>query len=118
MVTPSSIVLNSSDEIIKFSVKNTGNRSVHYEIMILDMEHFKLTCPRSFSLAPGITKFIKIQHVYHANKCTASPQIIQIVDGNGVKNYVHMRCFKNEHTEEKKVSLQETLILEKLTVNE
>lgn len=53
-----------SEQSHKLAIKNTGLKTISYETVISDQEHFKLASAyRSFSLAPGITKNITIKHI-------------------------------------------------------
>lgn len=92
-VSPTNIVLKPNEEMVKFYVKNTSFRSSRYEIFINDVEHFKILSPRTFNLAPGIMKNIRVQHIL-TQKCNSEPQAIQVVDASGFRQYVHFQCFQ------------------------
>ena len=62
-VTPTQLNLANQQDTFCIAVKNTGSRTCHYEVFVPDCSHFKINGDRTFSLAPGITKNIKIKHI-------------------------------------------------------
>jgi len=62
-VTPTELNLASFQEVFTLAVKNVGSRTCHYEVFVPDCSHFKINGDRTFSLAPGITKNVKIKHI-------------------------------------------------------
>jgi hypothetical protein len=110
IISPTNIILQPNEETVKFSVKNTSIRSTRYEIFINDADHFKILNSRTFHLAPGITKHIKIYHT-PSQKCSSHPQIIQVIDANGFRQYVHLRCFQEEINEKKRLELNHEINL-------
>lgn len=61
-VVPAALTLNLLQDAFTLAIKNTSYRSCHYEIFLPDCHHFKIVGNRTFSLAPGITKMVKIRH--------------------------------------------------------
>lgn len=89
-VVPTSMQLAPGQSCFRFAVTNTGRRTCHYELFLPDPEHIRLRGPRTFALAPGITKPIQLSHC--PQKCSPAPQVIQIVDSSGRRVYLHLRC--------------------------
>lgn len=62
-------------------------------MFVPDYEHFKIFGNRTFTIAPGITKNIKIQHNKTA-QCSPLNSKIEIADCFGNRSYVHFKCFE------------------------
>ena len=62
-VSPQFLNLSEGQDSFTFSIKNLGSRVNHYEIFVPNWNHFKIFGDRTFSLAPGISKNVKIKHI-------------------------------------------------------
>jgi hypothetical protein len=116
IIAPTNIVIHPIEQLIKFSVKNSSTRSSRYEISVNDFEHYKTISPRTFTLAPGITKYVKIKHVA-SEKCSSFPQVIEVIDMTGTRRFVNCRCFSEELLENKRVEMNHQINLEKIKTN-
>ena len=99
-VNPLDLCLPLDQDYFQFTVKNTGYRSCHYEVFVPDCRHFKLLGNRTFSLAPGITKVVKIKHL-PTFYCSTLNETIEVVDGFGCRQEVNVNC-RSEIYETKK----------------
>lgn len=63
IIEPTCHNISNNQDKFTFFVKNVGTRTCHYEIFVPDWNHLKINGDRTFSLAPGIKKNIKITHI-------------------------------------------------------
>jgi hypothetical protein len=117
IVSPACICLNPSQESFQFSIKNVGYRSCHYEVFLPDCNHFKLIGNRSFSLAPGISKTVKVKHL-SSPYCSAFKERIEVIDGFGNRQETYVSCQQEVIDKKKSIDIVEELTVSELRVNE
>ena len=62
-------------------------------------------------------KVIKVEHMSSTGKCSALSAILQVVDGNGMRQYLHLRCMEDQPQENRKVEIGTLINLEKIRTN-
>ena len=61
-VYPSELCFNHQSKEVKFWIKNMSCKSGYFEVGVPLNNHVKLISPRTFYLAPGMSKTCKVKH--------------------------------------------------------
>jgi hypothetical protein len=64
-----------------------------------------------------MSKNAKLQHI-PSGRCNAVPQIVQVVDGNGGRQFLTVRCMEERELEVRRVEINGEINLEKIRPNE